>query len=47
MPPRIVFEPITGLRWVATSGSSVLLSWLPTIYISLAFGLGVVVGHYY
>lgn len=47
MKPRIVLEPITGNRWIATSGSSVFLSWLPSIYICLAFGLGVFVGHYY
>jgi hypothetical protein len=47
MSPRIVREPITGVRWVATSGGLVLLSWIPTICIIAAFGFGVFVGRYY
>lgn len=44
MKPRLVLEPITGARWVATTSSSLLLSWLPTAAIIFAFGVGMFVG---
>lgn len=44
MKPRIVTEPITGLRWVATTRGSAALAWLPAGLVLLALGLGIWIG---
>lgn len=44
MKPRIVWEPITGLSWVAARRADYWLSWLPTISVIAAFGLGWFIG---
>ena len=40
MKPRLVQEPITGLRWIATSWGSLWLAALPIAAVVAAFGLG-------
>lgn len=44
MKPRIVLEPITGSRWVATRPALVWLAWLPSLAVLAAFGLGYFIG---
>lgn len=44
MKPRLVTEPITRLRWVATTRGSALLAWLPLGVALSALGIGVWVG---
>ena len=41
MKPRLVTEPITGCRWVATTRGSALLAWLPVGAVLLALGVGI------
>jgi hypothetical protein len=46
MKPRLVLEPITGNRWVATTVGAYLLAWLPVVCVVAAFGLGYFVGRW-
>lgn len=41
MKPRLVTEPITGLRWVAHTRGQALLAWLPSVACLACLGLGV------
>lgn len=47
MRPYIVTEPITRLRWVATTPGSALLARLPTFCVVAAFALGFFIGYIY
>ena len=44
MKPRLVTEPITRLRWVATTRGSAALAWLPLGVALTALALGFWVG---
>jgi hypothetical protein len=42
--PRVVTEPITGVKWIATSRGSLLLAWLPVTVAVIAAVLGFFAG---
>lgn len=40
MRPRLVLEPITGLRWIARSRGDAALAWLPVLSVLAGIALG-------
>ncbi len=42
--PRMVEEPVTGLRWIARSAYQARLRWYPLAVAGMTFAAGVIVG---
>lgn len=42
--PRIVQEPLTGLRWIARTAGEARLRWYPLATVAAAFAIGIFLG---